>query len=293
MSQVSVMKRVCVKSYVTSCVKLGWLLISVVASLSASLLLNLVTAPTVQASEVAYPLQQMTPNLRDLPSLQRGARVFVNYCAGCHSLKYQRYEKTADFLGIPHDVALDTLIFTDQKIGGLIETAMPAESNNWFGVVPPDLTMVTRVRGTNWVYTYLKTFYADDARPLGVNNLVFHNVGMPHVLQELQGLQHRDCSAVPLLDANGAELRDPLVPGKKVTKDMGKDCDMLVVTEKSGLLDAKQYDQLVYDLVNFLAYVGEPAQLERRKIGTYVLIFLVVLFVFAYLLGREYGKDWH
>ena len=253
-------------------------------------------APAVHASEVGFPLQEMNPNLRDLPSLQRGARVFFNYCSGCHSLKYQRYEKTANDLKIPYDVALETLIFTGQKIGGLIETAMPPESNNWFGAAPPDLTMVTRVRGSSWVYTYLKTFYLDDTRPLGVNNKVFKNVGMPHALQELQGIQRNDCTHVPQLAADGGEKRDPLIPGLKITRDASGDehgCDMLVLEPKSGVLDEKQYDALVYDLVNFLTYVGEPARMDRQRIGVYVLLFLVVLYVFAYLLGREYGKDGH
>ena len=248
------------------------------------------------ASEAGYALQPMTPNMRDLPSLQRGSRIFFNYCSGCHSLKYQRYEKTADDLKIPHDVALETLIFTGQKIGGLIETAMPPESNNWFGAAPPDLTMVTRVRGPSWVYTYLKTFYLDETRPLGVNNKVFKNVGMPHVLSELQGVQRNDCTQLPVLDVHGAEKRDPLVIGRKITRDASKDehdCDMLVVEPKSGVLDEKQYDALVYDLTNFLTYVGEPARMDRQRIGVYVLLFLVVLYVFAYLLAREYGKDWH
>ena len=267
----------------------AWLSIAVLAVAS-------LFAQVAIASEVSYSLQDMTPNLRDLPSLQRGARTFFNYCSGCHSLKYQRYEKTADDLKIPHDIALETLIFTGQKIGSLIETAMPPESNNWFGAAPPDLTMVTRVRGSSWVYTYLKTFYLDESRPLGVNNKVFKNVGMPHVMQELQGIQRNNCTQVPQTAANGGEVRDPLIPGKKITRDASKDehgCDMLVLEPKSGVLDEKQYDALVYDLVNFLTYVGEPAKLERQRIGVYVLLFLVVLYVFAYLLGREYGKDWH
>ena len=126
-------------------------------------------------------------DLQNLPSLQNGFKLYTNYCMGCHGLQFQRYQRTADDLGIPHDLALKNLIFTGQKIGDLMTTAMPKEeSKAWFGAAPPDLTMVTRVREPHWVYNYLKTFYADESRPLGVNNKVFANVGMPNVLLDLQ-----------------------------------------------------------------------------------------------------------
>lgn len=242
------------------------------------------------AAGTNYPLEHFDANPRDLPSLQNGARVYFNYCAGCHSMKYQRYEKTADDLGIPHDVALENLVFTGQKIGGLMETAMPPSSNAWFGAAPPDLTMVTRVRGDDWVYTYLKTFYLDEARPFGVNNEVFPNVGMPNVLMELQGVQRKTCAQRPVLDHNGAEKRDPLQPGQKVTAEQ---CGVLEVEPNSGAMSAEEFDTTVKDLVNFMAYVAEPARLDRQRIGIYVLLFLVVLYVFTALLGREFSKDHH
>ncbi|MCZ6890801.1 MAG: cytochrome c1 [Gammaproteobacteria bacterium] len=228
-----------------------------------------------------WPMEPMQPDLEDLPSLQRGAALYMNYCLGCHSLQYQRYERTANDLGIPHAVFLENLIFTGQKIGGLMETSMPGEkSKAWFGAPPPDLTLVERVRGATWLYNYLKTFYIDETRPFGVNNKIFPNVGMPHVLMDLQGVQRE----VP----DGFEPRNLLtghidyVPRSR-----------LAVDEATGTYDEQAYDQAVYDLVNFLYYVGEPTRLERYRIGVYVLLFLVILFVFAYLLNREYWKDVH
>jgi cytochrome c1 len=124
----------------------------------------------------------------DKPSLQRGLRLYANYCLGCHSLKFQRYERTADDLEIPHDVMLENVIFSGRAIGSLMESSMPMEAAKaWFGAAPPDLTMVAKVRGPDWIYNYLRTFYVDESRPLGVNNKVFPNVAMPHAL-ELQGV---------------------------------------------------------------------------------------------------------
>ena len=233
-------------------------------------------------------MEPMDPDLEDVPSLQNGARLYVNYCIGCHTLQYQRYERTADDLQIPHDIALENLVFTGQKIGALMTNAMDMEqAKNWFGAPPPDITMVTRVRGVDWVYNYLKTFYVDDARPLGVNNKVFPNVGMPHALLDLQGVQRSACIQVPKIAENGGEMRDPLVPGLAITEEK---CGQLVVEEGTGLYTAEEYDRAVYDISNFLYYVGDPSRLERHRLGVYVLLFLVILFVFTWLLGREYNK---
>ncbi len=222
------------------------------------------------ATESNWPMQAFDPDLENLPSLQNGLRLYTNYCLGCHSLAFQRYERTADDLGIPHDVALDTVVFTGQKIGALMTSAMdPEQAKNWFGTPPPDLTMNARVRGPEWIYNYLKTFYIDESRPFGVNNKVFANVGMPHALIELQGIQTDTCEA----DAH--------------------DCYQLAVQEGSGLYSPEEYDEAVYDLVNFLYYVGEPVRLERQRLGVFVLLFLVILGVFTYLLNREYWKDVH
>ena len=254
------------------------------------LLVALVLLPGVlsAASTSDWPMEPMDPDLEDVPSLQNGARLYVNYCIGCHTLQYQRYERTADDLQIPHDIALENLVFTGQKIGALMTNAMDMEqAKNWFGAPPPDITMVTRVRGVDWVYNYLKTFYVDDARPLGVNNKVFPNVGMPHALLDLQGVQRSACIQVPKIAENGGEMRDPLVPGLAITEEK---CGQLVVEEGTGLYTAEEYDRAVYDISNFLYYVGDPSRLERHRLGVYVLLFLVILFVFTWLLGREYNK---
>ena len=253
-------------------------------------LILLLVSASAFASGTAVHLEHFDPDPRDLPSLQNGARVFFNYCAGCHSLKYQRYEKTADDLGIPHDVALESLIFTGQKIGGLMETSMPAASSAWFGAAPPDLTMVTRVRGSDWVYTYLKSFYLDESRPLGVNNVVFKNVGMPNVLQELQGVQRLGTYPRPKLNSDGAEQRDPLQSGKKILVPTAQ---VLELELNSGAMTPEDFDATTRDLVNFLTYVGEPSRLDRQRIGVYVILFLVVLYVFTFLLGREFSNHKH
>jgi cytochrome c1 len=248
----------------------------------------LLVSGLVWAAASDYPMERMKPNLKDLPSLQNGFRLYVNYCLGCHSLQYQRYERTADDLGIPHDIALEQLVFTGQAIGGHMVSAMDREAaKNWFGAPPPDLTMVARVRGPEWLYNYLKTFYIDEMRPFGVNNKVFPNVGMPHALIELQGIQRSDCIQVPMTAPNRGEMRDPLEPGRPITEE---ECGHLVLEEGSGAYTPEEYDQTVYDIANFLYYVGDPSRLERHRLGVYVLLFLLILYAFTWLLGREYHK---
>ncbi len=255
------------------------------------------------AAESDWPMRSMEPDLRDAPSLQRGAKYYVNYCLGCHSLKFQRYERTAVDLGVPEDLFLENLIFTGQKIGGLMATSMPLEeAKAWFGAAPPDLTMVARVRGVDWLYNYLLTFYIDPDRPFGVNNKVFPNVGMPNVLMELQGRQEEaGCGLAPLdlMDGENSVLERFVArksAGQEARQREMRDrarCDSLEVEAGTGLFGEDEFEQAVYDMVNFLYYVGEPTRLERERLGLYVLLFLGILFVFAYLLNREYWKDIH
>ena len=259
-------------------------------------LVGLVSASAAFGQSSACPVETdvqwqdapMKPDLSDLPSLQRGFRHYVNYCLGCHGLKYQRYERTADDLGIPHDLVQEHLIFGDQMIGDLITTSMPEESATWFGVAPPDLTLVAKLRDPTWLYNYLNAFYLDPCRPFGVNNKVFPNVGMPHALLSLQGNQRPVCKQVPMIAENGGEARDPLIPGKVLTEEQ---CGLLEVEEGTGILSADEYRQFTWDLVNFLHYVAEPARMDRYRIGVYVILFLVFLGVFTWLLNREYWKD--
>ncbi|MGK0259340.1 MAG: cytochrome c1 [Candidatus Azotimanducaceae bacterium] len=248
-------------------------------------------APLWAATEIGYDMESISPDLEDNPSLQNGMRLYMNYCLGCHSLQYQRYERTVDDFGIPHDIALEKLVFTGQKIGGLMTNAMPKDkAKNWFGATPPDLTMITRFKSPEYVYNYLKTFYVDESRPFGSNNKVFPNVGMPNVLIDLQGIQRNGCMQMSKIAANGGEMRDPLVAGQSVTEEK---CDQLYIEEGTGKYTAEEFDAAVYDLTNFLYYVGEPSRLERQRTGIFVLLFLVILGCFTYLLNREYWKDVH
>lgn len=225
--------------------------------------------PLWAATEIDYEMESISPDLEDNPSLQNGMRLYMNYCLGCHSLQYQRYERTVDDFGIPHEIALQKLVFTGQKIGELMTNAMPKnKAKNWFGATPPDLTMITRFKSPEYVYNYLKTFYVDESRPFGANNMVFPNVGMPNVLIDLQGVQR--CQSIT-----------------------DKKCDQLYTEEGTGKYTVEEFDAAVYDLTNFLYYVGEPSRLERQRTGIFVLLFLVILGCFTYLLNREYWKDVH
>ncbi|MDT8397159.1 MAG: cytochrome c1 [Pseudomonadales bacterium] len=233
------------------------------------LLVALIVIPlTAVGAEAEVELEAVTMNLEDKASLQSGARTFVNYCLGCHSAGFSRYGRVASDLGIPEDLVEENFIFDENTgIGDLMHSAMPVEqSKSWFGVAPPDLSLVAKVRSPEWLYGYLTGFYLDASRPTGVNNRVFANVAMPNVLAELQGEQ------LPCED---------------------EACSATVHVEGTGSLSPEAFDDLVYDLVNFLYYLGEPARLEREKIGGYVLFFLAFLFVFVYMLNREYWKDIH
>ena len=220
-------------------------------------------------------------------SRQRGVQLFTNYCMGCHSAKYSRYERVADDLGIPHNLMLSNLIPGDEKIGDLMDISMPPrQAKAWFGAAPPDLTLVARARNPEWLYTYLRNFYKDDSRPLGVNNKVFKDVAMPHVLLELQGLQ--ECAPGPVLNENGSYKADPLTGAQL----LGDPCGSYTITQK-GSMTPEQFDVAMYDLVNFLEYVAEPIAEKRTSMGIYVLFFLAFLFIWVWLLNREYWKDIH
>jgi ubiquinol-cytochrome c reductase cytochrome c1 subunit len=220
-------------------------------------------------------------------SLQRGAHAYVNYCIGCHGAAFMRYSKLKEF-GLSEPQIRDNLIFTGAKVGDPMKAAMdPRESREWFGVAPPDLSVIARSRsshagsGADWLYTYLRSFYRDPSRPTGWNNVVFPNVGMPHVLWQLQGVQ-------------ALKSEEQLIPpgsGKK--EDARKVEVQKLVVETPGTMTAAEYDRLVADLVNFLVYVGEPARQLRTELGIWVLLVLGVLIVLSYLIKNEYWKDVH
>jgi ubiquinol-cytochrome c reductase cytochrome b subunit len=225
--------------------------------------------------------------LDDDASLQNGTKLAVNYCMGCHSFKYSRWERVADDIGIPHSMMMENLVFTDQKIGALMNIAMPEdESKEWFGAQPPDLTLVARSRSPEWLYTYLRTFYADESRPLGVNNKVYKDVGMPHALLDLQGLQ--ECTPGPVKSEYGGIKRD-LLTGEDLLEDP---CGKFEIPEP-GTMSVEEFDVAIFDLVNFLTYVAEPMAEQRRHIGKLVLLFLLLLLVPTVLLNREYWKGIH
>jgi len=219
-------------------------------------------------AEAEVELEPFAVNLDDKASLQSGASTFINYCMGCHGARFSRYGRVSSDLGIPEDLMEEFLMFDpDSNIGDLMESAMPAElARNAFAATPPDLTLVARVRGPEWLYGYLTGFYLDPSRPFGVNNRVFENVAMPNVLEPLQG----DQTAVE--GEHGIELAH---------------------VEGTGTMNEEEFEKTIYDLTNFLVYLGEPARLHRETIGGYVLFFLAFLFVFAYMLSREYWKDVH
>jgi|TARA_B110000196_G_scaffold46715_3_gene37197 ubiquinol-cytochrome c reductase cytochrome b subunit len=235
----------------------------------------------------AIPCDEFTADLSDKSSLQNGAKSFVNYCMGCHSAKYSRWDRVAKDLGIPADLAKDNLIHADQKFGALMNISMPSDkAKAWFGATPPDLTLVARSRSPEWLYTYLRNFYSDPSRPLGVNNKVFKDVGMPHVLLDLQGLQ--ECAPGPVLASNGGIKRDIFTREEILENPCGR---YNIVSE--GSLSPEEFDTEIYDLVNFLAYIAEPMAEDRKRIGTYALLFLAFLFIWVWLLNREYWKDIH
>jgi len=236
------------------------------------LLLTLVSMPVFAAGGGGMHLDDVDIDMNDTASLQRGAGLFINYCLSCHSAAFMRYNRMSEDLQIPKEVVEDNMMFTADRIGGLMKTAMPAEdAKTWFGKAPPDLSLIARSRGPEWIYTYMRSFYLDDSSPSGWNNVLFEKVAMPHVLYNLQGARH----AIFKKDDHGVEVFDHY--------------EMV----KPGSLNEDEFDASVRDLTNFMVYLAEPARMVRYKLGVYVLIFLSIFFVFAYLLKKEYFKDVH
>jgi ubiquinol-cytochrome c reductase cytochrome c1 subunit len=222
------------------------------------------------ASEAGLHLDKAPVNLTDHDSLQRGARMFVNYCLNCHSAGVMRYSRLQD-IGLTEDQIKDNLMFAAEKPGETMKVGMSkADAKAWFGATPPDLSVIARSRGADWLYTYLRGFYRDESRATGWNNTVFDKVGMPHVMWNLQG------EMVPRYKKEGAhEVIERLE---------------LV---KPGSVTLAEYDAMVGDLVNYLVWMGEPAQVQRKQLGLIVLLFLAVFFVVAYYLKKEFWKDIH
>jgi ubiquinol-cytochrome c reductase cytochrome c1 subunit len=237
---------------------------------------GLLAAGTAAAQEGGgIALLKADTDISNTQSLQRGARDFMNYCSGCHSMKYVRYNRMAEDLKIPQAELEHNLMFTSTKASDGINSAMPADAATWFGKLPPDLSLMGRERGNDYIYSYLKGFYVDKTRPWGVNNLYLQGVAMPHVLWQLQGLQKPVFK--PGSDGNGGAQVE-LVGVEAMTP---------------GTMKPEEYDQFVRDITNFMDYAGEPIKAKRESMGVFVILFLLVFFAFAFLLKKEYWKDVH
>jgi ubiquinol-cytochrome c reductase cytochrome c1 subunit len=237
------------------------------------LLLALLWPATLLAATGEAPLDRAPIDVRDAASIQRGAKYFVNYCLNCHSAQYMRYNRLTD-LGLSEAQIQDNLMFIADKVGETMSVPMSkADGAEWFGAPPPDLSVIARSRGADWLYTYLRSYYRDSETATGWNNLVFPNVGMPHVLWELQGQQ-----VLKVEESEGTH---------------GKEHSSTLVLEAPGTLSPREYDRLVADLVNYLVFMGEPVRAQRAQIGYAVLIVLGVLFVLTWLLKKEYWRDVH
>ncbi|MDQ1362412.1 MAG: Ubiquinol-cytochrome reductase, cytochrome subunit [Pseudomonadota bacterium] len=245
------------------------------------LLIALCMLPGMVLASSGGHLDHVAIDLSDKESLKRGAQTFVNYCLSCHGADYVRYNRIGRDLGMSDEEVTAMISTRDakgdpSKPGELMKVAMNNDyAKTAFGTKIPGLSVIARARGADWLYTYLRTFYVDESRPTGVNNIAFPDVGMPHVLWELQGLQK--AKFVTETDADGNE--------QKIFEGME-----LVVP---GKMKPEEYDAYVADLVNFMVYMGEPMQMERKSLGVWVLLFLFVFTVIAYLLKKEYWKDVH
>jgi ubiquinol-cytochrome c reductase cytochrome c1 subunit len=231
-------------------------------------------APAIGASAGSPLADRANVDVGNVASLQRGARNFVNYCMGCHSAQYVRYNRLAQDLQITEKQLIDNLMFAAEKPQETMTVAMrAADANRWFGIAAPDLSLIARNRGVDYLYNFLRGFYLDPSRPTGVNNLVLPNAAMPHVLWELQGVRE----AVFVEEAGeGGATHTVFKEFRQVTP---------------GKLSPEEYDQFVRDVVTFLAYVGEPMQQQRQRLGMVVLAFLLVFGILAYMLKREFWKD--
>ncbi|GAB3369875.1 cytochrome c1 [Massilia agri] len=232
------------------------------------------------AAEGGFPLER-APDRHDLSSLQNGAKLFINHCLNCHSASAMRYNRLRD-LGLTEKQIQDNLLFSQDKVGGMMTTAMrPDDAKAWFGAVPPDLSVIARAKsspsgtGADYLYTYLRTFYKDDTRPTGWNNMVVPNVAMPHVMWQQQGIRQ----------AKFAEEKDPHDAGKMIHKFVGFE------QVSPGTMSQQEFDTATADLVAYLSWMAEPAQGQRKKLGVIVLIFLSIFAFLAWRLNESYWKE--
>ncbi|MBX3704276.1 MAG: cytochrome c1 [Steroidobacteraceae bacterium] len=231
-------------------------------------------AAAANAATTGWPLQKAHTDVSSLASLQRGARNFVNYCLGCHSLQYMRYSQIGDDLALTEQELRDNLMFTGERVYDPMRSAMPPDrARVWFGNAPPDLSLIARSRGVDYVYTYLKSFYEDPSRPTGANNALLANTVMPNVLAVRQGAQLPRYEERKGADGQPVQHLAALEPGAP------------------GEMNAQEFDGFVRDTVAFLEYVSEPAKAQRQALGVWVILFLLLFTTLAYFLYKEYWKD--
>lgn len=241
--------------------------------LALAALAGIIFAPVAQAAAGAAELPHANVNVRDIAASQRGARLFVNYCLSCHSANYMRYNRLVEDLRLSEAMVMENLVFADAKIGETMSIAMaPADGERWFGKTPPDLSLVGRSRGSDWLYAYLRGFYQDDSG--GWNNTVLPNASMPHVMWQLQGIQ--------------APVYTTRVEGGVEVQVI----DHLKLAQP-GQMSPEEYDRAMLDLVTFLEYLGEPAKMKRKNIGVWVMLYLAVFAFLAWLLKAEFWRDVH
>jgi ubiquinol-cytochrome c reductase cytochrome c1 subunit len=251
-------------------------------ALGLSLGISLTVAPTAAlAEEGGFPLERAPDRLNNVAALQNGAKLFVNYCLNCHNASAMRYNRLKD-LGLSEEQIKTNLLFTGDKVGDMMTTALsPKDAKAWFGVVPPDLSVIARARasgggtGSDYLYTYLRTFYQDSSRPTGWNNMVLPNVAMPHVLWELQGTRSVKMEEHP----------DPHDPAKKVSHFAG------FVQVTPGKMTALEFDNATADLVGYMAWMAEPAQSTRKRLGVWVVLFMALFALLAWRLNASYWKE--
>lgn len=274
---------------------------------SAAIVLGLAAIPmTVSAAGSDVPLDRFpTAKLNDPAALQSGARMFVNYCLNCHSAQLMRYNRLQD-IGLTDQQIKDNLLFTGNKVGDTMKIAMaPEDAKSWFGALPPDLSVTARARashagsGADWLYSYLRAYYRDNTRATGWNNSVFPNVGMPHVLWELQGA--RGATIEEVKKADGGFVKTMVTfdtqgnrseKSEKITSGHPHEGSQIKLGAASGgKLSQAEFDGQIADLVAFLTYMADPSARSRVRLGVGVLIFLLLFTVFAWWLNREYWKD--
>ena len=238
-----------------------------------TILAILMVLPTLAMAAGGAYTEKVDYDLHNKESLQNGAKLFVNYCLSCHSAAYQRYNRMGEDLGLTEAQVKSNLMFAAEKVGETMTVALETEdAKTMFGTKVPDLSVVSRARGADWLYTYLRTFYKDESRPFGVNNVTFPDVGMPHVLWELEGMKK-------LVNADEMHAHPGTAPKFENISD--------------GKMSAVEYDNAMRDLTAFMVYMGEPAKLVRYELGVWVIFFLVILFLVAYPMKKEFWKDIH